>query len=94
MKILVISLLGTDRFAKIRSCSLLFAQDIVDIVLLSASNVEQHAFIEFLRRVVDGEIPPVDAVKAYHGVLQHTGIKPLRPLQQDLLLTTVKMSYR
>jgi hypothetical protein len=52
------------------------------------------AFIEFLRRVVDGEISPVDAVKAYHGVLQHTGIKPLRPLQQDLLLTTVKMSYR
>ena len=27
------------------------------------------AFIEFLRRVVDGEISPTDAVKAYHGVL-------------------------
>lgn len=52
------------------------------------------AFIEFLRRVVDGEIPPVDAVKAYHDVLQKTGIKPQRHLQQDLRLTTNKMSYR
>ena len=52
------------------------------------------AFIEFLRRVVDGEITPVDAVKAYHGVLQHTGIKPRRSLQQDLQLTTNKMSYK
>jgi len=52
------------------------------------------AFIEFLRRVVDGEITPVDAVKAYHGVLQHTGIKPQRSLQQDLQLTTNKMSYK
>ena len=52
------------------------------------------AFIEFLRRVVDGEITPMDAVKAYHVVLQHTGIKPQRPLQQDLQLTTNKLSYR
>lgn len=52
------------------------------------------AFIEFLRRVVDGEITPVDAVKAYHEVLQRTGIKPQRDLQQDLQLTTNKMSYR
>ncbi|MBC8126582.1 MAG: hypothetical protein H8M99_05485 [Gloeobacteraceae cyanobacterium ES-bin-144] len=52
------------------------------------------AFIEFLRRVVDGEVSPTDAVKAYHGVLQQTGIKPQRHLQQDLQLTTNKMSYR
>jgi hypothetical protein len=52
------------------------------------------AFIEFLRRVVDGELTPIDAVKAYHGVLQATGIKPQRSLQQDLQLTTNKMSYR
>jgi hypothetical protein len=52
------------------------------------------AFIEFLRHVVDGDIFPVDAVKAYHGVLQQTGIKPQRPLQQDLQLTTRMMSYR
>ncbi len=52
------------------------------------------AFIEFLRRVVDGDIAPVEAVKAYHGVLQASGVKPLRPLQQDLQLTTNRMSYR
>jgi hypothetical protein len=52
------------------------------------------AFIEFLRRVVDDEITPTDAVKAYHGVLARTGIRPQRPLQQDLQLTANKMSYR
>ncbi len=52
------------------------------------------AFIEFLRHVVDGEISPTDAVKAYHSVLQQTGIKPQRPLQQDLQLTANKPSYR
>lgn len=52
------------------------------------------AFIEFLRGVVDGEVTPVEAVKAYHAVLQQTGIMPQRHLQQDLQLTTNKMSYR
>jgi hypothetical protein len=37
---------------------------------------------------------PTDAVKAYHSVLERTGIKPQRTLQQDLQLTTNKMSYR
>ena len=36
----------------------------------------------------------MEAVKAYHAVLQRTGIKPQRPLQQDTQLTTNKMSYR
>ncbi len=52
------------------------------------------AFIEFLRRVVDSEITPLDAVKAYHDVLRQTAIRPQRPLQQDLQLTSNKMSYR
>jgi hypothetical protein len=52
------------------------------------------AFIEFLRRVVDGQITPTDAVKAYHAVLTRTGIKPHRTLQQDMQLTSNKMSYR
>jgi len=52
------------------------------------------AFIEFLRHVVDGQITPVEAVKAYHAVLQQTGLKPQRHLQLDLQLTTNKMSYR
>jgi hypothetical protein len=37
---------------------------------------------------------PVDAVKAYHDVLQKSGIKPHRHLQMDLKLTTNRMSYR
>jgi len=52
------------------------------------------AFIELLRRVVDGEVSPVDAVKVYHNVLQAMGIPPQRPLQQDLQLTSNKMSYK
>jgi hypothetical protein len=52
------------------------------------------AFIEFLRRVVDGEISPTEAVKAYHAVLQRTGVSPQRTLQQDLQLTANKRSYR
>lgn len=59
-------------------------------------NLSEHplAFIELLRRIVDGQIPPVEAVKVYHNVLQKSGINPQRSLQQDLLLTTNKMSYK
>lgn len=59
-------------------------------------NLSDHplAFIEFLRRVVDGEISPTEAVHAYHDVLKRHGITPQRHLQQDLQLTFNKMSYR
>jgi len=59
-------------------------------------NLSEHplAFIEMLRRVVDGEVGPVEAVKVYHDMLQKSGIKPKNPLQQDLHLTPNKMSYR
>jgi len=59
-------------------------------------NLSEHplAFIEMLRRVVDGEVTPAEAVKVYHDVLRASGIKPARTLQQDLQLTTNKMSYR
>ena len=59
-------------------------------------NLSEHplTFIEFLRRIVDGEVAPEEAVKAYHGVLQKLGIKPARHLSKDLKLTTNKMSYR
>ena len=52
------------------------------------------AFIELLRRIVAGEVSPLEAVKVYHSVLQKTGIRPQRTLQRDLELTTNKMSYR
>ena len=51
------------------------------------------AFIAFLRRIVEGEISPEEAVKAYHGELQGKHIKPRRELAEDQLLTAAEMSY-
>jgi hypothetical protein len=53
----------------------------------------QLAFIHFLRLIADGEIAPEEAVKAYHGVLQKLGIRPWRPLEEDLKLQTNVMNY-
>ncbi len=53
----------------------------------------QIAFIRFLRLIADGEISPEEAVRAYHGVLQHLGIKPQRSLSDDMQLQTNVMSY-
>lgn len=53
----------------------------------------QLAFIEMLRLITDGKISPEEAVRAYHGVLQAKGIKPQRPLEEDLLTTDPAMSY-
>ncbi|MFM7181103.1 MAG: hypothetical protein ACKO2G_06525 [Verrucomicrobiales bacterium] len=53
-------------------------------------NLSEHplAFIEFLRRVVDREIEPTDAVKAYHDVLRKCHISTQRDLPQDIQLTS------
>ncbi len=53
----------------------------------------QLAFIEMLRLITDGMVGPEEAVRAYHGVLQRKGIKPHRPLDEDLKLTDQAMSY-
>src|SRR5579871_6044326 len=53
----------------------------------------QLAFIRFLRLIADGEISAEEAVRAYHGVLQHLGIKPHRTLADDMQLQTNVMSY-
>lgn len=53
----------------------------------------QLAFVEFLRRIVDGEVTPEEAVRAYHGVLQQLKIKPQRSLSDDLQLQSGVMSY-
>lgn len=53
----------------------------------------QLAFIQFLRLIVDGQISPEEAVRAYHGVLAELKIKPHRRLEDDLQLTTGVMSY-
>lgn len=53
----------------------------------------QLAFIEMLRRIVDGQVSPEEAVRAYHGILQVLGIRPYRSLEDDMKLTTQVMSY-
>lgn len=53
----------------------------------------QLAFIEMLRHITDGRINPEEAVHAYHGVLQAKGIKPNRPLEDDLKSMDQTMSY-
>ncbi len=51
------------------------------------------AFIEMLRLITDGRISPEEAVRAYHGVLQGKNIRPKLPLEKDLELTDLSMSY-
>jgi hypothetical protein len=53
----------------------------------------QLAFVEFLRRIVDGEITPEEAVRAYHAVLERLAIKPHRSLADDMQLQSGVMSY-
>ena len=53
----------------------------------------QLAFVEFLRLIADGVLQPVEAVKAYHSVLEKLGVKARLPLEQDLTLQTNVMSY-
>ena len=53
----------------------------------------QLAFIEFLRHIADGVIEPVEAVRAYHAVLEKLGLTPNRSLEEDLTLQTAVMSY-
>lgn len=53
----------------------------------------QLAFIEFLRLIADGVLEPEEAVRAYHGVLEKLGVKPHRPLADDMVLQTAVMSY-
>jgi hypothetical protein len=53
----------------------------------------QLAFVQFLRLIVERQISPEEAVKAYHGVLARLGIKPQRSLADDMQLQTGVMSY-
>ena len=53
----------------------------------------QLAFIEMLRRIVDGQITPEEAVRAYHGVLQGLGIPPYRSLEDDMQIVSSTSSY-
>lgn len=43
--------------------------------------------VRLMRAVADGGIRPAEAVRAYHGALQQQGIRPARPLADDLAIT-------
>jgi len=51
-----------------------FAEDSVEIV-------------RSMRRVVEGDLSPTEAVKAYHDHLRQTGLTPIRSLQDDIEVT-------
>src|SRR6516165_1019886 len=53
----------------------------------------QLAFVHFLRLIVDRVIGPVEAVKAYHAVLEKLGVRPHRSLDDDLKTQDQAMSY-
>jgi hypothetical protein len=53
----------------------------------------QLAFIEFLRHIADGLVEPLEAVRAYHAVLEKLGLRPHRSLEEDLTLQSTAMSY-
>src|SRR5262245_43263665 len=53
----------------------------------------QLAFVHFLRLIVERQLDPIEAVRAYHAVLLRLGIHPHRKLEDDLQLTDQAMSY-
>ncbi|MBN2295033.1 MAG: hypothetical protein JXM70_21570 [Pirellulales bacterium] len=53
----------------------------------------QLTFVQYLRAIADGQIEPVEAVRAYHGDLARLGIQPARPLDEDLKSTETSDSY-
>jgi hypothetical protein len=50
-------------------------------------------FISYMRRIVNDEIKPADAVKAYHADLKRNKLSPRRSLADDMKSTTAKMKY-
>ena len=53
----------------------------------------QLAFIYYLRAIVEGNILPADATKAYHADLKRLGISSRRTLEDDLAATETSDSY-
>ncbi|MDR3495756.1 MAG: hypothetical protein P4L82_14260 [Ancalomicrobiaceae bacterium] len=47
----------------------------------------QLDIVDFMRRVADGEMKPLEAVRAYHGVLKGKGIPSVRSLEDDAQVT-------
>ncbi|MGH6762095.1 MAG: hypothetical protein ACRECW_10975 [Phyllobacterium sp.] len=45
------------------------------------------AMVSFMREVANGTLQPAEAVRAYHGSLQKSGIAPLRDLSHDIVIS-------
>lgn len=43
--------------------------------------------VALMREVASGNVAPEEAVRAYHAELEREGLKPLRPLEGDLVIT-------
>ena len=58
-------------------------------------NSSEHplTFVGYLRRIADGELPAAEACRAYHADLQRLGVRPLRPLDEDMQPTVTTRSY-
>jgi len=52
------------------------------------------AIVAMMREVVDGNLSPQEAVRAYHGELQKQRIKPQRPLEDDMAITEAVLQQR
>jgi hypothetical protein len=58
------------------------------------NNSEHHlTFVKFLHTIANGQITAAEAVKAYHGELERLKIKPIRPLKEDMELTSMAPTY-
>jgi len=44
-------------------------------------------FVRWLRAIADGRIEAADACRSYHADLERIGVRPFRPLAEDLQLT-------
>jgi len=47
----------------------------------------QLDLVRFMRAVADGEIMPLEAVRAYHAALEQQGIPAIRRLEDDRVVT-------
>ena len=54
---------------------------------------DQLTFVRHLRAVADDELPPAEAVRAYHAELATLGLTPHRPLDADLARTSTASAY-
>ena len=67
------------------------AAEIADAIARGGPAADDEAIRFALYR--HGVIEPVEAVKAYHAVLGKLGLKPNRPLEEDLVPQAMATSY-